>query len=229
MPTPPPFHVPDMSGAPKHSTQAVLSAVVDLAARSKPTVAAASVTMLRGDEPTTFVATGDLATELDESQYERGHGPCLDAIRLGDVMYVLDSRTETRWPGFSEAAVQHGALSSLSLPIPVTADLAAGLNVYATEPNAFSDADRAGLSSLVDFAGMAIANLQMVETTQTLVEQMQAAMHSRAVIDQARGILMARHRCDPDAAFAMLREASQHSNRKLRDIAAEIVAQATRD
>jgi hypothetical protein len=210
------------------TSRTVLEALAELAVRSTPGATAASVTLMNGETPITFVATAAVAVELDESQYERGYGPCLDAILSGDVMYVEDSRTETRWPGYVDAAAASGMLSSLSMPIPVTAGLAAGLNVYAGAPAAFGEPDRDSIARLVEFAGGAIANLQLVEASRLLVDQMQTAMQSRAVIDQARGILMALHGCDADEAFAILRTTSQRANRKLRDIAQEIVNQAAR-
>lgn len=210
------------------TTRTVLEAVADLAVRSTQGATAASVTIMNGETPSTFVSTAELAVELDESQYERGYGPCLDAILSGDVMYVEDSRTETRWPGYVDAAAASGILSSLSMPLPVTAGLAAGLNVYAETPAAFDPSDQDSIARLIEFAGGAIANLQLVEASRLLVDQMQTAMQSRAVIDQARGILMALHGCDADEAFAILRTTSQRGNRKLRDIAQEIVNQAAK-
>jgi GAF domain-containing protein len=211
-----------------NTLETVLLAVADLAVRSAPAASAASVTLLRGDRPTTFVSTGALATALDETQYEQGYGPCLDAVLSGDVIQITDMRVESRWPRFTPVALEHGSLSTLSVPIPVVESVAAGLNVYATEVGAFDDAERDAVVGLVGFGAAAIANMHLYEASKTLVEQMQVAAQSRAVIDQARGILMAQHGCTADEAFALLRTTSQRANRKIRDIAAEIVAQASR-
>lgn len=222
------FRLPPRLDAEPHTTTTVLAAVADLALKSTPPAAAVSITVLTGDRPTTPVSTSQVAVDLDEAQYDQGYGPCLDAILAGDIMEMVDARAEARWPAFATAAVQAGALSVLSVPIPMTASLAAGVNVYGSNTNAFSTEDRDRLSRLVEFAGAAIANLQLVEESKVLVLQLQTAMQSRAVIDQARGILMARHGCDAEEAFAILRRTSQHANIKIRDIAAQIVADAAK-
>jgi GAF domain-containing protein len=211
-----------------HSTETVLSAVADLAVRGTAGAVAASVTILHGDAPSTTVSTGPVATALDESQYAQGYGPCLDAVLSGDVIDILDTRAETRWPKFTPLAVEAGVLSMLSLPIPVDQPMGAGLNVYAAAEAAFTPGDRDGLTSLVGFAAAAITNVRVYEASKTLVEQMQTAMQSRAVIDQARGILMAQHRCDAEEAFAILRRTSQQGNRKIRDLAQAIVDSVTK-
>lgn len=222
------FRLPAPRAAQSHSTETVLAAVCDLALKSAPSAMSVSATVLTGDRATTIVSTSKVALGLDETQYEQGYGPCVDAILSGDVMEMTDARSEMRWPVFAAAAVQAGALNVLSLPIPITESLAAGVNCYAAEVNAFSDSERERLQGLVTFAGLSIANLQHAEESKALVEQLQTAMQSRAVIDQARGILMARHGCDAEEAFAILRRTSQHANIKIRDIAQQIVADAAK-
>jgi GAF domain-containing protein len=211
-----------------HSTESVLAAVADLAVKATAGAAAASVTLIDGDVPSTFVSTGQLATDLDESQYSQGYGPCLDAVLSGNVIEIQDTRAESRWPHFTPVAAGRGVLSTLSLPIPLAAPLGAGLNVYATTESAFGVAARQGLESLAGFAAAAITNMRMYEASKTLVEQMQTAMQSRAVIDQARGILMVQHGCTADEAFDILRRTSQQGNRKIRDLAQAIVARASK-
>jgi GAF domain-containing protein len=135
--------------------------------------------------------------------------------------------TEARWPSFTPVAVSQGVAASLSLPIPVAETVAAALNVYATRARAFHDVDRQSLRGLVGFAAAAIANMHLYDESRTLVEQMRAAAQSRAVIDQARGILMVQNHCGPEEAFAILRQTSQHANRKIRDLARDIVDRAS--
>jgi hypothetical protein len=74
----------------------------------------ASVTLLVKGEPTTVVSTGQLALDLDETQYERDHGPCLHAARSGELIEITNTREETRWPDYVQRAAEHGNLSSLS-------------------------------------------------------------------------------------------------------------------
>jgi GAF domain-containing protein len=178
-----------------------------------------------GAKPVTFASTGEVATALDETQYQQGYGPCLDAVLANAPMLISDGRTEERWPQFTPVAVEHGVLSSLSMPIPVLDSVAASVNVYACRTDEFDAAAHSSLAELIGHASAAIANIYLYDASRTLVEQMRTAAASRAVIDQARGILMQMHRCTPNEAFDILRRTSQHSNRKMRDIAQEIVDQ----
>ena len=187
----------------------------------------ASVTLTIDTKPSTFVSTSDVASHLDETQYEQGYGPCLDAILAGTPMLMRDARTESRWPKFTPVAIEQGVLSSLSMPIPVLDSVSASVNVYAHQAEAFGDADRVALQGLMGYASAAIANVHLYDASRTLVEQLNTAALSRAVIDQARGILMQMHRCTAEEAFDILRRTSQHSNRKIRDIAQEIVDHAS--
>lgn len=217
------FRIPsDLLAADTDGVRSVLSSVADLTAMNT-RVRAASVTVVQGDEATTVAATDQVAVELDETQYAAGYGPCLDAILSGGIVEMADARTETRWPQFAPKALAIGVLSSMSLPIPVTSDILAGLNVYGATERAFDESDRRGFDGLVTFAATAVATLERYEASKTLLVQMQAAMQSRAVIDQARGILMSEQRCDAEEAFAILRRTSQQANVKIRVIAQQIV------
>ena len=206
----------------KGTLDSVLLALVERAVRHTAGTAA-SVTVMTETQPSTSASTGAIATALDEVQYAQGQGPCLDAVLAQDVMHIRDTRVETRWPKFTPVAVEHGVLSTYSLPIPVLESVAAGLNVYGTTPDAFSETDSKGLRDLVAVGAAAIANLHLYESSKTMLEQLRVAAESRAVIDQARGILMARHQFSADEAFDMLRRTSQLANRKIRDIARDVV------
>lgn len=223
-----PFLLPEVTDLRTNTLDSVLGAVADLAVRNTAGGAEASVTLMVGDRPLTFAATGPLAAVLDETQYTQGYGPCLDAVLSNSVMDITDARTELRWPQFTPIAVERGALCSISLPIPVMKSVAAGVNVYGTSPEAFTDTDRGTLRDLVGFASAAIANMHLYEASKTLVEQMRTAAASRAVIDQALGVLMLQHHCTAEEAFDILRRLSQSANRKIRDLAAEIVEQVSR-
>jgi GAF domain-containing protein len=206
-----------------NTMQTVLRALAGLAVDMVDAAESASVTLLTGDRPTTVASTGPLAEALDETQYEHGYGPCLDAALAQQTIEISDMRLETRWPTFTAVAVERGVLASLSLPIPVGESITAALNVYGVRADAFAAADRRALQDFVGFGAAAIANMHLYESSRSLLDHMRVAAQSRAVIDQARGILMAEHRCGPDEAFDILRRKSQHSNRKIRDLAEEIV------
>ena len=124
------------------SMESLLQTVADLAKTVMPGNPEASVTLLIRDDPTTtVVSTGQLAVDLDESQYDRGHGPCLHAARTGEFVEVADTRTDDRWPDYMPRAAERGALSSFSVPlaIDVDAQVSGALNIYARQADAFDE------------------------------------------------------------------------------------------
>jgi len=205
------------------SMQTVLQKVAELAKRTIPNVDESSVTMLVGERAVSPVYTGLLAYELDETQYQRGGGPCMDAATSGVAVEVTDIRTETRWPEYTAVAVQKGALSSLSVPVPVRQQIPAALNLYSLQAHGFGAESRELAGEFAEHAAIAVSNMYAYDTSRKTATQLQQAMASRAVIDQAKGIIMAERRVDADQAFQVLAQASQRANRKLRDIAQEIV------
>ena len=204
----------------------VLNTIAGLAKRTIPGASEVSVTLVRGKGAHTAAFTGDLALSLDESQYESGHGPCLDASEAAATMSVPDMASEARWPQWAARARQIGVNSSLSIGLPVQDTVTGALNVYATKPHAFDDDAIVLGQTFAGYAAVALANAHLYDTTASLAQQMQAAMDSRAVIEQAKGIIMGDRRCTADEAFAILAKLSQDTNRKLRDVAAALVARA---
>jgi GAF domain-containing protein len=204
----------------------VLTAIAGLAKRTIPGASEVSVTLVRGTGAHTAAFTGDLALHLDESQYESGHGPCLDASAISAALSVPEMSSETRWPRWAARARELGVNSSLSIGLPVQDRVSGALNIYATEPDAFDDDAIVLGQTFAGYAAVALANAHLYDTTATLAQQMQAAMDSRAVIEQAKGIIMGDRRCTAEEAFAILTKLSQDTNRKLRDVAAALVGRA---
>jgi GAF domain-containing protein len=175
--------------------------------------------------PTTAVFTDEAAPEIDEGQYASGRGPCLDAWREKRVVRIDDMSAEAdTYPEFAKAAQAHGVQSTLSLPL-IAGDKAVGaLNLYAREVKGFSEDDEAIGRDLAGAAAIVLANATAYWEAAQLSEQLSEAMKSRAVIEQAKGMLMAQSpRLTADGAFDLLRRASQRENLKLRDIAQRIV------
>ncbi|MFP5219763.1 MAG: ANTAR domain-containing protein [Actinomycetes bacterium] len=209
----------------EETTESALEKIARVARQTISGAADVSVTMLRDGEPSTLAFTGSLAVDLDEAQYGRGHGPCMDAAVGGSLCKIDDMRTETRWADFTAAAVERGCLSSISVPLPDHGALLGALNVYATSPRAFDETACEVGRSFAAFASVAIRNVVRYETAKREAEALQRAMESRAVIEQAKGLLMGRHRCTADEAFEMLVHLSQSRNVKLRDVAAALIAE----
>ncbi|RBY81553.1 GAF and ANTAR domain-containing protein [Blastococcus sp. TF02A-26] len=205
------------------SMDAMLQRVAELAKEVIPGVAEASVSLIAADKATTAAYTGKLALELDETQYGRGYGPCLEAAVGEEIREITDAREETRWPDYTRICVERGSLSSISVPVPVREGIHSGLNLYAVEAHAFDDDAKGVARTFASYAAVAIHNMHLYESARELAEHLDIAMRTRAVIEQAKGILMSQRRCDATEAFDLLAAASQRSNRKLRDIAQGIV------
>jgi GAF domain-containing protein len=203
--------------------QALAQQALDLA----PVAHGCGVTLERQGRPVTVSSAGASATELDEAQYGQDDGPCLQAMRTGLEVHVPDTLSETRWAAYPAYAAASGARSSLSLPIAPHSHTAGALNLYAPVPHAFAGRDLTALRLLAAQATGAIALAQRIADAQQFAADLQTALKSRTVIDQAMGVIMGQQRCTPEAAFNVLRAASQHRNVKLRDLCAELIGSIT--
>jgi GAF domain-containing protein len=201
----------------------VLNEITGIARRAMPSVEAVSVTLIRGDKPFTAAYDGQMALDADEMQYERGYGPCVDAGRAGQMFLVDDMRTEQRWPDYAQNVAAHGVLSSLSVPLPFQGVTIGALNIYASQPKVFDDSDIELAQEVAAWIAVAVGNAEAAARTSDGLIQLRTVMLSRALIEQAKGILMERHKITEDEAFTILTHASQRTNTKLRDVAAELV------
>lgn len=202
----------------------VLREITDIARDSLPPAEATSITLLRREKAWTAACSGRMALDADELQYERGYGPCMDAGRTGLVLAVDDMREETRWPDYADAVVRKGVLASLSSPLPYQGATIGALNVYSGSAHAFGEQDVQVAAEIADFIAVAVSNADAHTEAVQQAADMRRAMESRAVIDMAKGVLIARHHCSPEEAFAILSRTSQNHNRKLRDLAEALVA-----
>ena len=205
----------------------VLDLVVDIAKRSLPGPPEVSITLVNG-QPLTMASSGQLAVDVDERQYDAGYGPCLDAVRLGETVIVTDLARETRWPEYVPRAREAGVAASVSVPLPIEDRHIGAMNIYTRQTNVLDDDAIETAHTIAGFAAVALANADRYQKTARLAEQLENALESRAIIDQAKGILIAQHHCSADEAFDMLITLSQTSNRKLRDVAAALVEHAQR-
>jgi GAF domain-containing protein len=206
-----------------HSLQSVLGTVAELAKHVLPGELETSVSLLVPEGPSTVGATAELSVNLDARQYQNGDGPCLQAATTGQLVEMTDARSESRWGTYPRSAVEAGALSSLSVPLGGPEQIPAALNLYAREPEAFDDAGRSVARRFAEFAGVAVTYMNAYHSARDLADNLQAALASRAVIDQAKGILIERHRITADQAFEVLARTSMRTNTKLRALAAHLV------
>jgi GAF domain-containing protein len=184
----------------------------------------AGITLLVEGAPRTGVFTHPDAPEIDEAQYRSGEGPCMYAFRNQRTYRINDTASETRWPELAAAALRHGIHATLSVPLAARDAGIGALNLYAETPGAFTDAHEKGVLVFAEQASIALANAQVYWDARELGENLSEAIKTREVISQAVGILLAAGGRTPDEAFQTLASASQRENRKVRDIAADIVA-----
>lgn len=200
--------------------------IAEITLDAMPSAAVAGMTMLGEDErPTTAIFTDEESPEIDAWQYREGKGPCLDAWRQKRVVRV--DRVEEwaeQYPAFTAACRNHGVASTLSLPM-ISGEVAIGaMNLYARVPDAFTGDDEVLGMDLAGAAGSVLANVSAYWTAFDLSQQLNEAIQTRAVIEQAKGILMGRTPgLTAEEAFEVLRKASQRENVKLRLIAQRIV------
>ncbi len=182
----------------------------------------AGVFVIAEGRVTTPAHTDPVVSEVDALQNSLGEGPCLDAAAQGTVFYAGDLENDLRWPEFGPEATARGVRSLLALPLFGDGTLGA-LNLYARYPEAFGVIDRARGLLLAAMAALAFSTARTHEDEARRAENLHMALATREMIGQAQGILMERERINADEAFDVLRRASQHLNRKLREVAQTLV------
>ena len=203
----------------------VLQRSVEQVTRTIPGADMASVSVLLDDGTTaeTVASSSERVWAIDDDQYAADDGPCLEAARTGRVVRVGVEQATERWPEFARSARAAGVASYLSAPLHVDEEFAGSLNLYSEQAHGFGDLDEALLRLYTTAAAAAIANTRRYAQARSLAAQLGQALDSRAVIDQARGILMATHGIEAQQAFELLAKESQNTNVKLREVAARLV------
>lgn len=161
------------------------------------------------------LSSGDRAAELDVRQREAGDGPCVHALRTGTVVRARPAD----WASIADA---HDVVEVVGVPFTGAEDVAGALNVYAFERD-LTDRDIRLLETFGEQASVALANASLYTASAHLADGLSRALETRGVIERAKGMLMAREDIDADAAFDLLRRASQRENVKLHEVAARIV------
>lgn len=178
----------------------------------------AGITLLarsgRGDF--THFTTGTLADASTVLEDQLGEGPAHDAAERGTTVRVDDLAADPRWPGYAAQASGLGLRSSLVTPLPWAHGPRGTCALYSEEPHAFGPAAEQIVPNVANRVAIALAHADMLR-------HMHRAIDSRTVIGQACGILIERHKIDPEQAFRMLVRASQCNHLKLRDLADRLV------
>lgn len=184
-----------------------------------------AVTLKLRRRPATVAASSARALELDKLEQALGDGPCIRALREMAPVIIDDVAKDSRWRTYCEQLADRNVHSTLGVPLEITGDASAALNFFATGPGMFT-ADV--YDKAVGFAAAAHNTLHLsvrINNAQNRADDLEAALESRTAINLACGVIMAQNRCSQEEAMAILTKVSSNRNRKLRDVARELIEQ----
>jgi GAF domain-containing protein len=208
----------------EESLAGTLDLVVSLALSALPGLYGASVTLSAASRALrTLSATSSSIQDIDARQYEAKRGPCVEASATGIVQRASGPAVIERWPEFGAATTEHGIASVLSIPLTIPERTVGALNLYGRAEDTFGEPETRIATAFARHAAAVLTNAVSIADAEATNRHLSDALATRQLIGQAMGIIMARQRCTTDHAFDVLRRASQRTNRKLRDIALEIV------
>jgi len=183
------------------------------------------VTMAEEGRLRFVTAVGQASKELERNQEKWQAGPCRDAFETGEVVRVTDVREEsTRWPEFSQTAYRLNVAGVAGIPMRLADQIIGALNLYSPEPRSWSDADIAVARVLADVATSYVVNASKLRQQEQLSEQLQEALESRVVIEQAKGITAQQHAVSIEQAYQRMRRHARTNNASMRMVAEAIVA-----
>jgi GAF domain-containing protein len=169
-------------------------------------------------------ASSEEAGLVELFQLQNDQGPCLDCFRTGRPISAADlTGPDQRWPRFAQAAARAGFRTVEALPMRLRDQVIGALNLFGAEPGRFETADLRIAQALADVATIGLVHERNVRRSETVAEQLQAALNSRVMIEQAKGKLAERYGIDMDRAFRMLREYARNTNQHLTDVARDFV------
>jgi GAF domain-containing protein len=172
-----------------------------------------------------FAASSEHAGNLERLQMHAGAGPCLDAYTSGRPVLIEDlGRSAAKWPVFAVQAAQYGYKAVAALPMRLRDERVGGLNLFLKETGNMTDADIAVAQALADVATIGILHQRVLSQSEQVNQQLQTALTTRLIIEQAKGILAERGKIDTNHAFELLRAQARRTNRRLADLAGEVVA-----
>jgi GAF domain-containing protein len=208
--------------------EGVLTGVASFAVRAIPRAEGAGLTLAEPDRSDTIVKSEPFVREIEDIQYGINEGPCVSAAATGHIMTSGYLSGDSRWPRFGGGVGRLGVHSVLALPLLTAGGVIGAINVYARPRDAFDDrAEHIG-QLFAEPAAIAVQNAQILAQTQRLVGNLQAALTSRAVIDQAIGIIISRTGDTAEEAFDRIRRRSQAEHVKVAAIAQQIIEVAAR-
>ena len=189
----------------------------------------AGLMLADGDQHLRSVAASDNRfTYLEDLQIRHQEGPCIEAYDTKQLVGVEDLTKDQRWPLFSSAAVEQQVRAVLASPLPYNQDAVGVVAVMSQDSNPWSPEGELALLAFTDLAALLIASMMQSEESNVLSGQLQGALNSRQVIEQAKGVLMGTRHMSARAAYEQLRAQARAERRKLAAVCSELVEQASR-
>lgn len=186
-----------------------------------------AVTLRRRRKSITGSGSSPRARALNDIQAELGAGPCLTALEEGRTVLIADTGQDGRWPDYEQALARQDIRSVLAVPLLLEQGAAASINFFSPAPNIFTDGIVHAAELYAAQARKALLLAVRIGSQQDLAQDLHKAMKSRTVIDLAVGVIMGQQRCEQQQAFEILARASSNRNKKLRDVAVELLSNLT--
>jgi transcriptional regulator with GAF, ATPase, and Fis domain len=169
-------------------------------------------------------ASSEQTRLLELFQIQADQGPCLDCFRTGRPVAVADlAAASDRWPRFVVEARRAGFAAVHALPMRLRTDVIGALNLFSTDPDSLGEHTVRLGQALADVATIGLLQARAIRRRDTLAEQLQTALNTRILIEQAKGVIAERRHLDMDESFSLLRNSARHRNRRLSDLARAVV------
>jgi GAF domain-containing protein len=175
------------------------------------------------------VVSDERLRHLEELQIHHQEGPCIAAFDDKELVGAEDLTNDPRWPAFSAAAVARGVRAVLASPVPYNQDAVGVVAVLSEKRRPWSAEEELAVLAFTDLAAVLVASMMQGQQQSELAAQLQGALNSRAVIEQAKGVLIGQQGLSAHAAYEQLRALARAERRKLAAVSAELVRNAVRD
>lgn len=213
----------------EQSLEKILSQILEVTCAALPGGDEGGITLLEAEGPGTAFATSEIARRVDRTQYDvKTGGPSLEAYRRQEILRIDSTARDQRWPEFASAAAAAGVGSTLSIPLVVGGDGLGALNVYCHRENGFTIIDERLAASLGSCASVALTNARSFWRAARLADQLQQALATHGVVDQATGILMGQRGYSAGHALHLLSAAAKRNRLSLTEVAADLVRRTSR-
>ncbi|MGF9649506.1 GAF and ANTAR domain-containing protein [Pseudarthrobacter oxydans] len=184
-----------------------------------------AVTVKVRRRPATVAGSSQRALELDQIEQAVGDGPCISALQAMSPVLIKDVTSDQRWPELMRKYAEANVRSTLGAPLEISNTATAALNFFAPNPEAFSPDVHDKALGFAAAAGTTLNLSVRISTAQNRADDLEAAMQTRTAINLACGVIMAQNRCSQAEAMEILTRVSSNRNRKLRDVATELIEQ----